>query len=197
MRACCEVPVGKDRVEFGGEGDRTGPDHLSDGYAPATVRVLSDFATVRSIRRQVLRFEEYESDHPVVVAGKELILELDHEKTPLRDEIAQLEGIDPGAVDEVDVESILSALPDLRQVITTYSDIELKELFNAFDLSIYFYKRSGETVFSVLLSDALAGALNGERPPGGGRISPSIAGAGFEPATSGLAAHIRHCATTP
>jgi hypothetical protein len=68
----------------------------------------------------------------------------------------------------------------------TYSDEELVELFDAFDLTVRYNRHTDTGVFSLVLSEALVPTLKDERPPRSGRTSLSIAGAGFEPATSGL-----------
>ena len=82
--------------------------------------------------------------------------------------------------------AILADLPDLRPVLATYTDTELADLFDAFDLNMRVHKTNGEVEVSLALSEGLANRLQTERPPGGGRTNGAIAGAGFEPATFGL-----------
>jgi hypothetical protein len=86
----------------------------------------------------------------------------------------------------VDLASILASLPDLRQALQSYSDEELAELFNAVDLEARYNHHENTLELSVTVFPEVAELLECERPAEAGRSKSFIAGAGFEPATSGL-----------
>ena len=80
--------------------------------------------------------------------------------------------------------SVLKTLPDLR--FQTYSDEELAELFDVFDLEALYHHHEKTFKLSVTVFPELVELLECERPAEAGRSKSFIAGAGFEPATSGL-----------
>ena len=78
-------------------------------------------------------------------------------------------------------------LPDLRPALDRYSDEELAELFDALDLEARYNHHEKTLKLSVAVLPELAELLGSERPAErAGRSKSPIAGAGFEPATSGL-----------
>ena len=82
--------------------------------------------------------------------------------------------------------------PDLRPALAAYSDGELVALFEAFDVRWAYDHEAKSVAISLALVPELAERLEalGTRKTAtgqtAGRRNPSIAGAGFEPATSGL-----------
>jgi len=96
----------------------------------------------------------------------------------------------PTPVEEI--EAALAALPDLSDALLSYSDAELAELFATFDLAIRYDRDQHAADISIALIPELIGSLADSAPEatrpatGAGQRSRSIAGAGFEPATSGL-----------
>ena len=88
---------------------------------------------------------------------------------------------------EGDPIELLAAIPDLRPALESYSDEELADLFAAFDLEARYNHQERTLRLSVAVFPELAEILESERPlEAAGRSKSSIAGAGFEPATSGL-----------
>jgi hypothetical protein len=78
---------------------------------------------------------------------------------------------------------MLNAVPDLRKALAGATPEELAELMEAFDVTARYNHLAKTLELSVALAPELAET---KRPPGGGRRKSGIAGAGFEPATSGL-----------
>ena len=86
-----------------------------------------------------------------------------------------------------DLAAILESLPDLRPALGSYSDEELAELFSVFDIEARRNHHEKTLKLSATVFPELAEALERERPlEAAGRSKSFIAGAGFEPATSGL-----------
>ena len=145
--------------------------------------------TDRRIRRQTLHLEEEDDPHSAVAeAAKHRIAELSAVRDQISSEIAAAEARRPLEIEQpsVDIAEVLSQIPDLRPVLDTYSEEELVELLAAFDVTLRVDKPAGLVEVGFVVSEALAKGLDVQRPPGGGRSSWGIAGAGFEPATFGL-----------
>ncbi len=86
---------------------------------------------------------------------------------------------------------ILGAIPDLSSSLRDAPPELLRDLFDAFRLTIDFDASEGELTIRAFVSSALAAVTSIEDcaavGTGGAKVSnPDIAGAGFEPATSGL-----------
>jgi hypothetical protein len=137
-------------------------------------------------RRARQRIELFASEQAAVEA-QIAELELEATQTP-----------EPDSPEEL--EAVLLTIPDLSAALASYSSEELRELFAALDLEVRYDKRSGSGEVSIaLIPELLEGLLRPENAPaedltpektrpatGAGQRSLSIAGAGFEPATSGL-----------
>jgi hypothetical protein len=82
----------------------------------------------------------------------------------------------------MEIEAILAAVPDLRPALATANASELADLFEGFDISVRYDKPNRRLELAATVSAPLAGKTTAQ-----GRSRNSlIAGAGFEPATSGL-----------
>jgi hypothetical protein len=82
---------------------------------------------------------------------------------------------------------ILENLPDLRPALQSFSEAELAELFDAFDLEARYNHHEKTLKLSVTVFPELAEVLESERPlEAAGRSKSFIAGAGYEgvPATA-------------
>jgi hypothetical protein len=155
----------------------------------AKVKLLhSDIAKLqRAIDKQVLTFEKYDNlQHPVVLAAERRIVELHKRKLQLEDALAAVEAEEP-TKPAPGLADILESLPDLRPAIESLSDEELADLFEVFDLEARYNHLEKTLQLSVTVFPELAQILEDERPiEAAGRRKSFIAGAGFEPATSGL-----------
>jgi site-specific DNA recombinase len=141
----------------------------------------------QAIDRQVLTFEKYDNPmHPVIRAAERRIEELHNRKVTLEEALAAVEAQKP-AKPAPELADILETLPDLRPALESYNEEELAELFNAFGLEARYNHHEKTLKLSVTVFPALAEILESERPlEAAGRSKSFIAGAGFEPATSGL-----------
>ena len=141
----------------------------------------------KAIDRQVLVFEKYDNpNHPVILAAERRIEELHKRKISLEATLATTEGETPTRP-APELADILKTFPDLRPALLSYSDEELAELFEAFDLEARYNHLDKTLKLSVTVFPELAEILEDERPlKAAGRRNSLIAGAGFEPATSGL-----------
>ena len=116
--------------------------------------------------------DEDDPNHPAIVAAKLRIAELDSERMRLLEQITdatEKAESRPEPTPALDVGVILADLPYLRPVLATYTDTELADLFDAFDLNIRVHKTNGEVEVPLALSEGHADRLEIERPPGGGR----------------------------
>jgi hypothetical protein len=128
-------------------------------------------------------------DHPIVAAARQRIADLTSQRTAPGDALSDQEGRHVPqqlAPQTIDVAAVLSRIPDLRAALGTYSDEELADLSDAFDVIVRVAKERSEVEVYFALADDLSERLRRERPPEGGRTNGDIAGAGFEPATFGL-----------
>jgi site-specific DNA recombinase len=143
------------------------------------------------IERQVAVFEKHDDpEHPVVQAVERRIEQLAAEQKSVEAEIRRLEAAQQSAAAATkpdDLAAILESLPDLRPALASYSDEELAELFSVFDIEARWNHQEKTLKLSATVFPELAEALEAERPlEAAGRSKSFIAGAGFEPATSGL-----------
>jgi hypothetical protein len=148
----------------------------------------SDIAELQQgIDRQVLTFEKYDNPmHPVILAAERRIEELHNRKTSLEAALVAVEAEKPSKP-APKLADILETLPDLRPALESYGDEDLAELFDAFGLEARYNHHEKTLNLSVTVFPELAEILEDERPlEAAGRRKSFIAGAGFEPATSGL-----------
>ena len=139
----------------------------------------------RSLYRQTLRLEEHDDPaHPVIALAKRRIVELTAEHEQLEQDLAALEAHPPTDVHPEAVEAALAAIPDLRDALYDYGPAELVQLFEDFDVEVEYDKN--QRLLRVAATLALDPSPEKARPPRGRSHKCDIAGAGFEPATSGL-----------
>ncbi len=139
----------------------------------------------RSLYRQALRLEEHDDpSHPVVALAKRRIVELTKERDRLERELASLEAQPPSDVHPDAIETMLASVPDLRDALDDYDASELAQLLEDFDVEVTYnkYERTLQLAATLALDKPPVTA----RPPRRRSHNCDIAGAGFEPATSGL-----------
>jgi hypothetical protein len=140
-----------------------------------------------AIDRQALGWEKYDDpNHALVLAAERRIEQLATEKRELEAELTAIEAAppQPPVVDSIE---ILCALPDLRPALETYTDEELAELFDVFDLEVRHNHTDKTIALSAAVFPELAELLEEKRPlEVAGRSKPFIAGARNErvPATA-------------
>jgi hypothetical protein len=144
-------------------------------------------STAYELRRRTgaIRNSAARSTANAVVAAERRIEKLSAERKQLQSEPRRLAAKRP-VPPTVDLASILASLPDPRQALESYSDEELAELFDVFELEARYNHHEKTLKLSATVFPELAELLERERPAEAGRSKSSIAGAGFEPATSGL-----------
>jgi hypothetical protein len=81
---------------------------------------------------------------------------------------------------------MLASIPDLRPALTRYGPVELADLFDAFDVTVTYDKPSHALELAATVTAELVPAPETLQPPRRRSQGSDIAGAGFEPATSGL-----------
>ena len=151
----------------------------------AAIRQLADLD--QAIRRQALRLEEHDDpNHPVVAAAKIRIEELAGQRTALDDHRRQLEARRGNAPQPHEIEALLASIPDLRPALARYEPAELADLFDAFDVTVTYDKPSHSLELAATVTADLVPAPERLQPPRRRSQNCDIAGAGFEPATSGL-----------
>ena len=167
--------------------EKTDEPDPNDRAAKATLLRADVEEMQKAIDRQVLVFEKYDNpNHPVILAAERRIEELHKRKISLEATLATTEGETPTRP-APELADILKTFPDLRPALLSYSDEELAELFEAFDLEARYNHLDKTLKLSVTVFPELAEILEDERPlKAAGRRNSLIAGAGFEPATSGL-----------
>jgi DNA invertase Pin-like site-specific DNA recombinase len=141
----------------------------------------------QAVRRQALRLEEHDNPkHPVVAAAKARIEELAGQRAATADELRRLEARRSDAPRPEEVETLLNSVPDLRPALRRYDEAELAELFDAFDVTVTYDKPSHALELAATVTAEFAPARETLRPLYRRSQDSDIAGAGFEPATSGL-----------
>ena len=141
----------------------------------------------QAIRRQALRLEEHDDPgHPVVAAAKARIEELANQRATLDDKRRELEPRRTDTPQPHEIEALLASLPDLRPALARSSPAELADLFDAFDVTVTYDKPSHSLELAATVTAALVPAPETLQPPHRRSQNCDIAGAGFEPATSGL-----------
>ncbi len=151
----------------------------------AAVRQLADLD--QAIRRQALRLEEHDDpNHPVVAAAKIRIEELAGQRAALDEQRRQLEARRGDAPQPHEIEALLATVPDLRPALARYEPAELADLFDAFDVTVTYDKPNHSLELAATVTADLVPAPERLQPPRRRSQNCDIAGAGFEPATSGL-----------
>jgi site-specific DNA recombinase len=141
----------------------------------------------RGLYRQALRLEEHDDpDHPVVALAKRRIEELSARRTTITDSLKTLEASRPTGARPEEIEAMLDAVPDLRSALPDYNPEDLAELFDALQVEVTFDKPKQALEIAATLTPELVLLNETERPPQGRSLNSVIAGAGFEPATSGI-----------
>jgi len=138
----------------------------------------------RRIKAQVQALEK--GIEPELVSAR--IAELRSDKTALEQALEEL-GAARQQVEDEELTERLARLPDLGQALRDASPEVQRQVFEAFDVQIGYDKPNGRVEVSATVSEAVASALeNAEtlRKEGLEVVATDIAGAGFEPATSGL-----------
>ncbi len=141
----------------------------------------------RSVLRQTLRLEEHDDpNHPVVAAAKKRIEALAQERAAIDEQLRQHRAHRPATASPEEIETMLAAIPDLRQALHRYDPEELSDLFDAFDVTVTYDKPTRSLELAATVTAELTTTPEAPRPPRGRSQGSDIAGAGFEPATSGL-----------
>jgi site-specific DNA recombinase len=151
----------------------------------AITRELADLD--QAIRRQALRLEEHDDPkHPVVAAAKARIEELAGQHAALDEQRHQLEAQRSNARQPDEIEALLASIPDLRAALASYGPAELRDLFDAFEVTVTYDKPSHSLELAATIAAGLVPDAERLQPPRRRSQDCDIAGAGFEPATSGL-----------
>ena len=141
----------------------------------------------QAVRRQALRLEEHDDpDHPVVAAAKARIEELAGRRAALDEQRRRLAAHRSNAPQPQEIEALLASIPDLRPALARYGPAELADLFDAFDVTVTYDKPSHSLELAATITADLVPAPERLQPPRRRSQNSDIAGAGFEPATSGL-----------
>jgi site-specific DNA recombinase len=141
----------------------------------------------RSVLRQTLRLEEHDDPHhPVIAAAKKRIEALAHERAAIDEQLRQHTAQRPASATPQEIETMLAAIPDLRQALRRHSPEELSDLFDAFDVTVTYDKPNRSLELAATVTAELTTTPETPRPPRRRSQGSDIAGAGFEPATSGL-----------
>ena len=138
----------------------------------------------RKIKAQVQALEK--GIEPELVS--ERIAELRGEKEALEEALAGLGAEQAEAEDEA-LNAQLARLPDLTEALREASPAIKRQVFESFDLRIAYDKVERRVELSATVSEAVADAFENAKAlqtKGSSVVVTDIAGAGFEPATSGL-----------
>ena len=116
------------------------------------------------------------------------IAELRGEKEALEDALAGI-GAERQEAEDEELSEQLARLPDLSKALREAEPAIKRQVFASFDLQIAYDKAQRRVELTATVSQAVADAFeNAEALLAGGSevVVRDIAGAGFEPATSGL-----------
>jgi hypothetical protein len=134
------------------------------------------------------RLEEHEDPtHPVIALATRRIEELSTRRDAVSARIKELEQTNvPAAPKPEAIEKLLEAVPDFRPFIERATPEDLRELLSALDFGATYDKKRRSLHLTAVLTDKLVHDVE-SRTTNRNRWGISfIAGAGFEPATSGL-----------
>jgi hypothetical protein len=118
----------------------------------------------------------------------ERIGELRGEKEALEEALAGI-GAERQEAEDEELIAQLERIPDLTEALRTASVQIKRQVFESFDLQIAYDKRESRVEISATVSEAVADAFQNAETllaEGSSVVVTNIAGAGFEPATSGL-----------
>ena len=138
----------------------------------------------RKIKAQVTALER--GIEPELVS--ERITELRGEKEALEEALEDL-GADREEAEQEELTQHLDRIPDLTQALREALPAVKRQVFESFDLQIAYDKTEGRVELTATVSEAVADAFENAKAlqvEGSGVVVTDIAGAGFEPATSGL-----------
>jgi site-specific DNA recombinase len=161
---------------------------IDDDHALEVVAAKRQLAEIdQAVRRQSLRLEEHDDPaHPVVAAAKARIEDLAAQRAALEEHRRQLESRRSTIPQPHEIEALLASLADLRPALSHYGAAELADLFDAFDVTVTYDKPSHALELAATITSDLTPAPETLQPPRRRSQGSDIAGAGFEPATSGL-----------
>ena len=138
----------------------------------------------RKIKAQVQALER--GIEPELVS--ERIGELRNEKEALEEALAGI-GAERQEAEDEELIAQLERIPDLTEALRTASVQIKRQVFESFDLRIDYDKQERRVELSATVSEAVAEAFQNAEAllaEGSSVVVTNIAGAGFEPATSGL-----------
>jgi site-specific DNA recombinase len=138
----------------------------------------------RRIKAQVQALEK--GIEPELVSAR--IAELRDDKSALEEALEEV-GAERQQAEDEELTQQLARLPDLGQALRDASPDVQRQVFEAFDLQIHYEKPNRRVEVSATVSEAVAAALENAKTlqeEGLDVVVTDIAGAGFEPATSGL-----------
>jgi hypothetical protein len=131
-----------------------------------------------------VRLEEHDDPaRPVIALAKRRIVELIADRERSEQELAALESQPPADVHPEAVEAALASVPDLCDALYEYDPAELAQMLEDFDIDVEYEKQRTLRIAATLQLDPPPERL---QPPCRRSQNSDIAGAGFEPATSGL-----------
>ena len=110
------------------------------------------------------------------------------EKEALEEALAGI-GAERQEAEDEELIARLERIPDLTEALRTASVQIKRQVFESFDLQIAYDKVEGRVELSATVSEAVAEAFENAEAllaEGSSVVVTNIAGAGFEPATSGL-----------
>ena len=138
----------------------------------------------RKIKAQVQALEK--GIEPELVS--ERITELREEKEALEEALAGI-GAERQEAEDEELIAQLERIPDLTEALRTASVQIKRQVFESFDLQIAYDKQESRVEISATVSEAVGDAFQNAETllaEGSSVVVTNIAGAGFEPATSGL-----------
>ncbi len=118
----------------------------------------------------------------------ERIKELRGEKDALEEALAGI-GAERQEAEEEELFAQLERIPDLTEALRTASPSIKRQVFESFDLQVAYDKAEGRVEITATVSEAVAETFENAKAllaEGSSVVVTNIAGAGFEPATSGL-----------
>ena len=158
------------------------------GHGPELQRLQRELKNIDdALYRQTLRMEEHEDPaHPIVAHAKQRIIQLTLRREKLQAAMLSLEREHEATQQAEAIESMLAAIPDVRDTWQAPADEAFEQTIEALDLTATYDKPKRTLELGATLRPELPTLLNAHRPPDGGRGNLQVAGAGFEPATFGL-----------
>ena len=119
---------------------------------------------------------------PNLVRDRIAALKTEHKEAEAQLATLTADNHENGSIDFHDACEILNALPDLGSTLAAADPQTRRRIFDAFRLSVTLDRNAGQIPVKALISSAFTKARDPQQLIANG----NIAGAGFEPATSGL-----------